>query len=135
MGTVELRSSLRIELWKLCGLYTWKAISKLENMAMKPKSVSRPKQWTEEVEEAWRFQVAGYRDENEYKEVKKSKADRWDHNGYVKKLQRKDGCYIYFDRTRECLDKDLIKTKIYCYWKMLLAPTNILTVEEGWSCS
>ena len=26
-----------------------------------PKSVTRPKQWNEEVEEAYRFQVAGYR--------------------------------------------------------------------------
>jgi len=83
---------------------------------MKPKSVSRPKRWSEEVEEAYRFQVAGYRDENEYKEIKNSGATRWEHNGYVKKLQRKDGCFIYFDKTRECLDKDLIKTKIYCYW-------------------
>jgi len=43
-------------------------------MAMKPKSVSRPKRWSEEVEEAYRFQVAGYRDENEYKEIKNSGA-------------------------------------------------------------
>ena len=32
----------------------------------RPKSMSRPKQWSEEVEEAYRFQLAGYRDAMEY---------------------------------------------------------------------
>ncbi len=32
----------------------------------KPKSMTRPKTWTEEVEEAYRFQLAGYRDKEEY---------------------------------------------------------------------
>ena len=31
-----------------------------------PKSVSRPKRWSAEVEEAYRFQLAGYKGENEY---------------------------------------------------------------------
>ena len=31
-----------------------------------PKSVSRPKRRSAEVEEAYRFQLAGYKDENEY---------------------------------------------------------------------
>lgn len=35
-----------------------------------PKSVSRPKRWSEEVEEAYRFQIAGYRDVHEYRDVK-----------------------------------------------------------------
>ena len=34
-----------------------------------PKSMKRPKVWTEEVEEAYRFQLAGYRDELEYHSV------------------------------------------------------------------
>lgn len=34
-----------------------------------PKSMTRPKVWNEEVEEAYRFQLAGYRDETEYKSV------------------------------------------------------------------
>ena len=38
-------------------------------VAVKPKSMSRPKKWSDEVEEAYRFQVAGYRDLNEYKEL------------------------------------------------------------------
>jgi hypothetical protein len=35
-----------------------------------PKSMSRAKQWTDEVENLYRFQQAGYRDELEYKQVK-----------------------------------------------------------------
>ena len=34
-----------------------------------PRSMTRPKTWSEEVEEAYRFQLAGYRDEIEYKSV------------------------------------------------------------------
>lgn len=38
----------------------------------KPTSMTRAKEWSPEAEEAWRFQVAGYRDEHEYKNVKKN---------------------------------------------------------------
>jgi len=31
-----------------------------------PKSLIRPKQWSMEVENAYRYQLAGYRDEKEY---------------------------------------------------------------------
>ena len=42
--------------------------------------------------------------------------DRWPHNGYVKKLQRKgDGYWYYYNKTRELLDKDLQKCKLYVY--------------------
>jgi len=34
--------------------------------------MTRPKVWSEEVEEAYRFQVAGYRDEKEYISVKRT---------------------------------------------------------------
>lgn len=37
-----------------------------------PKSMTRPKIWSDEVEEAYRFQIAGYRDEVEYKEIQKT---------------------------------------------------------------
>ena len=81
-----------------------------------PKSILRPKQWNEEVEEAYRFQIAGYRDETEYKYVRKgNEIDRWPENGYVKKLQRRDGCYYYFDKKRECREKDVNRTKMYAY--------------------
>ena len=38
----------------------------------KPTSMSRAKEWSPEAEEAYRFQTAGYRDEVEYKELKKN---------------------------------------------------------------
>ena len=38
---------------------------------LRPKSVTRAKVWSEEVEEAYRFQLAGYRDEAEYLSIKK----------------------------------------------------------------
>lgn len=37
---------------------------------VKPKSVSCAKKWSEEIENLYRFQQAGYRDESEYKQVK-----------------------------------------------------------------
>ncbi|XP_072027112.1 meiosis expressed gene 1 protein homolog [Amphiura filiformis] len=81
-----------------------------------PKSMSRPKHWSEEVEEAYRFQVAGYRDIKEYQHIKGQDPDRWQQNGYVKKLQRKqDKCFYYFDKRSECADKDVNKCKLYMY--------------------
>jgi len=35
-----------------------------------PKSLIRPTHWSKEVENAYRFQLAGYRDEMEYKRVR-----------------------------------------------------------------
>lgn len=37
----------------------------------KPKSMTRPKVWNDAVEEAYRFQLAGYRDETEYRAIGK----------------------------------------------------------------
>jgi hypothetical protein len=36
-----------------------------------PKSLIRPKLWSIEVENAYRFQLAGYRDEKEYLSMRK----------------------------------------------------------------
>lgn len=78
--------------------------------------MTRPKVWSEEVEEAYRFQIAGYRDEMEYKAHNQAgDIDRWPETGYVKKLQRKDGCYYYYNRRRECPDKEIHKCKLYMY--------------------
>lgn len=82
-----------------------------------PTSMTRAKEWSVEAEEAYRFQTAGYRDEVEYKHLKQNaEVERWPHNGYIKKLQRKgDGYWYYFNKTRELLDKDLQKCKLYVY--------------------
>ena len=42
-----------------------------------------------------------------------TQVDRWSHNNYVKKLCRNDGYFYYFNRTRECPEKDLNKVKLY----------------------
>ena len=39
---------------------------------LQPKSMVRPKVWNEDVEEAYRFQLAGYRDAVEYKQIQKT---------------------------------------------------------------
>lgn len=86
------------------------------SLAIKPTKMERAKSWNDAVEEAYRFQLAGYRDEHEYLSVNKGiSVDRWSHNNYVKKLRRKDGCFYYYDRTRECPEKDLNKVKLYIY--------------------
>ncbi|XP_007125374.2 meiosis expressed gene 1 protein homolog [Physeter macrocephalus] len=83
---------------------------------VKPKSVSHAKKWSEEIENLYRFQHAGYRDEAEYKQVKQvSMVDRWPETGYVKKLQRRDNTFYYYNRQRECDDKEVHKVKIYAY--------------------
>ncbi|XP_071490108.1 meiosis expressed gene 1 protein homolog [Diadema antillarum] len=87
----------------------------MTTVAEQPKGMTRPKQWSQEVEENYRFQLAGYRDEIEYKSVKGEMPNRWPENGYIKKLQRKDGLFYYFNRTRECEDKDVPRTKMYTY--------------------
>ncbi|XP_013390836.1 meiosis expressed gene 1 protein homolog [Lingula anatina] len=84
---------------------------------LKPKSMVRPKHWSEEVENAYRFQLAGYRDVTEYKAIHNVEdCERWPDSGFVKKLKRKeDGYFYYYNRTRECQDKDINKTKMYSY--------------------
>lgn len=37
---------------------------------IKPKSIHHAKKWSDDVENLYRFQQAGYRDEFEYKQVK-----------------------------------------------------------------
>ncbi|XP_022605422.1 meiosis expressed gene 1 protein homolog [Seriola dumerili] len=82
----------------------------------KPKSMSRAREWTAEVENLFRFQQAGYRDELEYIQVKQGALiDKWPDTGYVKKLQRRDNTFYYYSKRRECLDRDLHKVKVYGY--------------------
>ena len=57
----------------------------------------RPKSWSEEVEEAYRFQLAGYRDEHEYKAVRKEDASIVE---LIVSLIILLGCYGFFRRLR-----------------------------------
>ncbi|KFO70483.1 Meiosis expressed 1, partial [Cuculus canorus] len=83
---------------------------------IKPKTVHRAKKWSGEVENLYRFQLAGYRDEAEYKQVKQvDMVERWPETGFVKKLQRRDNTFYYYDKQRECEDEKVHKVKIYVY--------------------
>uniref|UniRef100_UPI0037E8F1C6 meiosis expressed gene 1 protein homolog n=1 Tax=Semicossyphus pulcher TaxID=241346 RepID=UPI0037E8F1C6 len=82
----------------------------------KPKSKCRAKEWTAEVENLFRFQQAGYRDELEYIQVKHGAlVDKWPETGFVRKLQRRDDTFYYYSRKRECEDRDVNKVKVYAY--------------------
>uniref|UniRef100_A0A8D0BK39 Meiosis/spermiosis associated 1 n=1 Tax=Salvator merianae TaxID=96440 RepID=A0A8D0BK39_SALMN len=83
---------------------------------IKPKSIRRARIWSDEVENLYRFQQAGYRDEIEYKQVKHvDMVERWPETGFVKKLQRRDNTFYYYDKERECEDKEVHKVKVYAY--------------------
>ncbi|KAM8739678.1 meiosis expressed gene 1 protein homolog [Acanthopagrus latus] len=82
----------------------------------KPKSMKRAKEWTAEVENLFRFQQAGYRDELEYLQFKHGvMIEKWPETGFVKKLQRRDNTFYHFSRRRECQDCDLHKVVVYGY--------------------
>jgi len=86
--------------------------------APQPSGLKRATQWSEDVEECYRFQIAGYRDIKEYchvQGVSDNDVKRWPHNGYIKVLLSRKGGYIYFDKARECQDKDLHKCKLFNY--------------------
>ncbi|XP_032545245.1 meiosis expressed gene 1 protein homolog isoform X2 [Chiroxiphia lanceolata] len=72
---------------------------------IKPKSMHRAKTWSDDVENLYRFQQAGYRDEVEC----------WPETGFIKKLQRRDNTFFYYNKQRECEDKDVHKVKVYVY--------------------
>ncbi|XP_070785403.1 meiosis expressed gene 1 protein homolog [Enoplosus armatus] len=82
----------------------------------KPKSMNRAKEWTAEVENLFRFQQAGYRDELEYIQVKQGTLiDKWPESGFVKKLQRRDNTFYYYSKKRECEDRHVHNVKVYAY--------------------
>ncbi len=88
----------------------------------KPKGMKRANQWTPEVENLFRFQLAGFQDMHEYLEFQAAMygnaqpqpIEVWD-TGFIRSLQNKNSNFMYFRRTRECLDKFLNKVKIYSY--------------------
>ncbi|KAM6321639.1 meiosis expressed gene 1 protein homolog [Aegotheles albertisi] len=83
---------------------------------MKPKSIHRAKKWSDDVENLYRFQQAGYRDEVEYKQVNQvDTVECWPETGFVKKLQRRDNTFYYYNKQRECEDKEVHKVKVYVY--------------------
>lgn len=89
-----------------------------------PKRMERAKIWSEQAEEAWRLQQAGYRDIFDYQKIRNKAPERWDDDkNRIKKLEvvpkRKrgeagDDCYfMYFDKKPELEKRELHTVKIY----------------------
>ena len=86
-----------------------------------PTRMVRAREWSDEVEEAYRFQEAGYRDEREALALGHPPIERWPDLRLVRKLVTRESLgtaaesKIYFSKRRECEDKDLSKVKLYAY--------------------
>lgn len=80
----------------------------------KPTSMQRAKVWSLEVENAYRYQLAGFESETDYSATCTSAAVCWPESGMIKCLMVKStGYYMYFRQTRECEEKHLNKVKLY----------------------
>ena len=80
----------------------------------KPKGMTRAKVWSAEVENMFRFQLAGWRDVFEY--ISTHEAPQvWEPQGFIRCLQNKNGNFMYFRGTPECENKHLPKVKIFTY--------------------
>jgi hypothetical protein len=85
--------------------------------------MARAREWGPEVEDAYRFQVAGYKDEAEALALGHAPIERWPDGGFVRKLVTKESLMqpakghsqLYFSKKRECEDKDLNQVKMYTY--------------------
>lgn len=88
---------------------------------VQPTRMMRAKEWNVEVENAYRLQEAGYRDETEATALGHPPVERWPDLGFVRKLVTKETVTsatpstIYFSKKRECQDKDLPKVKLFMY--------------------
>lgn len=91
-----------------------------------PVRMARAKEWTEEVEDSYRLQEAGYKDEREALALGHPPIERWPDGGFIKKLITKESLAksvagtgesstLYFRKARECEAKDLSKIKLYEY--------------------
>lgn len=79
----------------------------------KPTGMSRAKTWSLDVENSFRYQLAGFQDINEYV-GSYGAPEIWPESGFIKCLQsKKTGYFLYFRQHRECEDKYLNRVKIY----------------------
>lgn len=81
----------------------------------KPLRMQRAKVWSLQVENAFRYQLAGYTDGSDYYTAYGAPAC-WSDSRMIKFLIVKlTGYFIYFRNARECEDKHLNKVKLYTY--------------------
>lgn len=84
-----------------------------EYMKRKPSGMSRAKVWSLEVENSFRYQLAGWIDISEYLSQYQC-PEVWPDSGMIKCLQnKKSGYFMYFRQHRECEDKYLNRVKLY----------------------
>ena len=88
----------------------------------KPETLQRAKSWEPQVEVAFRFQTAGWRDAREYLASGVGKMDLWPPEtrasiAWPKKLRMKGSAsdFCYFRRNRECSDSMCNRIKIFTY--------------------
>lgn len=75
----------------------------------------RAKDWTPQVEDLYRLQFCGWRDEAEYTAIY-GEPERWssEEGGFISKIQLKtNGYFTYWRKWRECEDKHVNRVKVY----------------------
>jgi len=88
--------------------------------AREPVGVTRAKQWTPEVENAFRLQEAGYRGVEDALALGLDEPELWP-EGYIrmlptrKSIENGSRVLLYFRRTPECDSRRLHTVKIYRY--------------------
>jgi hypothetical protein len=85
------------------------------DLSAKPQKMTRAKEWNTEVESAFRFQSAGWRDAREYQAAHGS-VTVWAESGWPKVLTIKEGGDLcYFGKRRECAGNLCPRVKLYTY--------------------
>jgi hypothetical protein len=78
-------------------------------------SMVRAKDWTPQVEDFYRLQFCGWRDEEEYRSAY-GEPERWsqEQGGFISKVQLKsNGYFTYWRKWRECEEKHVNRVKVY----------------------
>jgi hypothetical protein len=77
-------------------------------------SVPRARRWSEEVEDLYRLQYAGWRDEEEYRDVYGEVQRHSDAPHFISTTRLKgNGYYVYWRKHRELEDKHVGRVKLY----------------------
>ena len=87
--------------------------------AGEPIGMTRAKAWSQEVEEAFRLQEAGWRGVAEMLALGLELPERWPESGFIRKLQTRHSfesgarVLLYFRHTPECESRYLNRVKLY----------------------
>jgi hypothetical protein len=77
-------------------------------------SVPRARRWSEEVEDLYRLQYAGWRDEDEYRDAYGEIQRHSDAPHFISTTRLKgNGYYVYWRKHRELEDKHVGRVKLY----------------------